>query len=227
MIKAVIFDMYETLITLWYDNPYMGKEMSMEAGIEESTFREIWDPSERDRSLGIRSFDDVLKEILIANGKYTDKLWKTLVAKRKASKEESFKHLHPDIVPMLKALKEQGIKIGLITNCFLEEEEAIRKSVLLPYFDAVCMSCVERLIKPDPMIFQLCLDRLGVTSDECLYCGDGGSRELETALQVGMKPVQALWYMRDNARQGVHRMPEFAGAEKPMDIVEMIKDRQS
>lgn len=45
MIKAVIFDMYETLITLWYDNLYMGKEMSAEAGIEGRVFREIWDPS--------------------------------------------------------------------------------------------------------------------------------------------------------------------------------------
>lgn len=223
MIKAVIFDMYETLITLWYDNPYMGKEMSAEAGIEESVFREIWDPSEHDRSLGIRSFDDVIKEILEVNGKYSEELWKTLVAKRKASKVESFKHLHPDVVPMLKALKEQGVKIGLITNCFLEEEEAIEGSVLFPYFDAVCMSCVERLKKPDPVIFQLCLDRLGLTADECLYCGDGGSRELETALEIGMHPVQALWYNRDSERQGVRRMPQFEGIDSPMDIVALAR----
>lgn len=225
MIKAVVFDMYETLITLWHSNPYMGEQMSADAGIPEPVFREIWDPSEKDRTLGIRDIESVIKEILVANDVYTLELYEKLVGKRKASKVESFNHLHKEIIPMLEGLKAQGIKIGLVTNCFLEEKEAIEASVLFPYFDAVCMSCVERLKKPDEMIFTLCLDRLGVNGDECIYCGDGGSRELWAAENLGMHPVQALWYLKEGAGQPVGRLEGFEGVKSPMDIVALATEK--
>ena len=42
MIKAVIFDMYETLITL-FDSPlYFGTQMAADAGIAEEKFQKIW-----------------------------------------------------------------------------------------------------------------------------------------------------------------------------------------
>ena len=49
------------------------------------------------------------------------------------------KHKHSEIVPMLQALKAQGVSIGLISNCYQEEAIRIRKSDLFPYFDAVCL----------------------------------------------------------------------------------------
>ena len=55
-------------------------------------------------------------------------------------KEEAFEHLHIEIIPMLRALKKKGIMIGLINNCFSEESTVIKKSILYPFFDAVCLS---------------------------------------------------------------------------------------
>ena len=52
MINTVIFDMYETLITLWHNEPYMGREISLDADIPEHVFREIWDKTEEERTLG-------------------------------------------------------------------------------------------------------------------------------------------------------------------------------
>ena len=43
--------------------------------------------------------------------------------------------------------------------------------------------------KPDPLIYQLTTKRLGVEPETCLYVGDGSSRELTGAVQVGMHPV--------------------------------------
>lgn len=51
------------------------------------------------------------------------------------SKEESFEHLHKDIIPMLSALKKKDIRIGLISNCFSEEAMVIKKSILYPYVE--------------------------------------------------------------------------------------------
>ena len=48
---------------------------------------------------------------------------------------------HSEIIPLFMALKEQDIKIGLITNCYFEERDVIKNSVFFDYFDSVCMSC--------------------------------------------------------------------------------------
>lgn len=47
VIKAVIFDMYETLITL-FDSPlYFGTQMAADAGISEEKFQKIWRTEEK------------------------------------------------------------------------------------------------------------------------------------------------------------------------------------
>ena len=181
MIKAVIFDMYETLITL-FDSPlYFGTQMASDAGIAEERFQETWRAEEKNRTTG------------------------------------------KIIIPMLRALKKEGIMIGLISNCFSEESMVIKKSILYPFFDAVCLSFDEGIQKPDPAIFERCIERLGVEADACLYVGDGGSNELEAAQRLGMQVVQAVWYLKEGINQPAQRKTDFEHIEKPMDIIELIK----
>ena len=122
----------------------------------------------------------------------------------------------------LTLLKEKGILIGLISNCFSEEAVLIKESILYPYFDASCLSYEEGLQKPDTAIFQRCLDKLGVQANECLYVGDGGSYELEAAEKVGMKAVQATWYLKENTMQPSKRKMEFEQVEAPLNILNII-----
>lgn len=220
MKKAVIFDMYETLITLWNSKPYMGRELAEDIGIQESKFREIWDLTEDERTLGSKTLEEVLEQVLRVNNRYNVELHQNLVKKRIASKVEAFEHMHPDIIPMLQGLKDKNIKIGLITNCFNEERDAIRNSILFQYFDVVCMSCELGIKKPDQRIFELCIEQLEISPKDCLYCGDGGSKELEVAQRMNMLPVQALWYLKENSRQPVGRLSEFIGVQNPMEILE-------
>ncbi|MDE6698901.1 MAG: HAD family hydrolase [Lachnospiraceae bacterium] len=72
----------------------------------------------------------------------------------------------------------------------------MRQSELFPYFDAVLLSCEQGIQKPDEEIFIRCIEQLHVKPEECLYVGDGGSRELETARKLGMTAAQAVWYLR-------------------------------
>jgi putative hydrolase of the HAD superfamily len=46
------------------------------------------------------------------------------------------------------------------------------------------------LKKPDPRIYRLACENLGVTPEQVLYVGDGSSNELTGATVVGMHPVQ-------------------------------------
>ena len=52
MIKAVIFDMFETLITLFESTAYFGTQMAIDAGISEEEFQSLWEPTEDDRTIG-------------------------------------------------------------------------------------------------------------------------------------------------------------------------------
>lgn len=219
MIKAVVFDMFETLITHFESPLYFGAQIAADVGIPEQAFRKVWDRTESDRTLGRQTLEEVLEVILRDNGVHSEGLIERIVEKRTAVKEDCFAHLHPEILPLLRGLREKGMRIGLISNCFYEEASVIRKSVLFPYFDAVCLSCELGLQKPDDAIFQACADALYVRPDECLYIGDGGSQELEAATAAGMRAVQAVWYLRDGTTQPVGRKAGFEQIEAPMDVM--------
>ncbi len=222
MIKAVIFDMYETLITLFESPPYFGTQIALDAGIEEEKFQEIWNLAEEARTTGKITLEEILEKILKENHCYSESKMKFIVKKRIQSKEEAFEHLHTEIIPLLQLLKERGILIGLISNCFSEEAAVIKKSILYPFLDAVCLSYDEGIQKPDLTIFQRCLEKLGVQAKECLYVGDGGSCELEAAGKVGMKAVQAVWYLKEGAAQPSKRKAEFEQIESPLDILNIL-----
>ena len=72
MVKAVIFDMYETLITHYESPLYFGTQMAHDAGIEEEIFLETWHSSEEDRTLGKITFEEILERILKENGCYSE-----------------------------------------------------------------------------------------------------------------------------------------------------------
>lgn len=224
--KAVIFDMYETLITHYKCPLYFSEEMSGDAGIAVDKFLPLWRSTEHDRWTGKLSFEDTIKMIMEKNNCFSKEKLDLISRKRTATKEEGFRNLHSEIIPMMEGLKEKGIKIGLISNCFSEEAKVIRKSILFPYFDFACLSYEQGLEKPDPKIYDVCTLNLGVKSEECIYVGDGGCMELETALSLGMKPLQAVWYFQDGLVYQSKRNPNFVQVEKPLDILNIVDKNQ-
>ena len=44
--------------------------------------------------------------------------------------------------------------------------------------------------KPDPRIYEICCEWLGIEPAECLFVGDGANDELPGAERVGMTAVQ-------------------------------------
>lgn len=219
MIKAVIFDMYETLITHYETPLYFGTQIAADAGMPEENFQKVWKATSKERTGGEISFEEILEKIFKENNCYSEELMELVLAKRMAVKEDCFRHLHEEILPMLDELKRRGIKIGLISNCFSEEVTAIRNSILYPYFDVPLLSYEEKVQKPDPEIFERCMSRLGVKPEECLYIGDGGSFELEAAAKAGMKAMQAVWYLREGTLQHSKPRDDFEQLKTPMDVI--------
>lgn len=222
-IQAVIFDMYETLITQFCSPLYYGTEIARDLGFSPAEFLPGWRATEEARATGKLTFEDTMERLMKAHGIYTPELHRQVVEKRIAIQADCFTHLHPGILPMLSGLKARGIRIGLITNCFSEEAKLIRESALFEYFDAPCLSWELGVRKPDPAIFHECLEKLGVPAESCLYVGDGGSQELEAARALGMQAVQAVWYRQTafEHKQAAIR-PDFTQVTEPMELLELL-----
>ena len=89
----------------------------------------------------------------------------------------------------LVALRQRGVKLGLITVCSEEVPAAWPESELAGLFDAETFSSDCGLIKPDPEIYLTTLAGLDVEPAQALFVGDGANDELGGAARVGMIPV--------------------------------------
>jgi len=94
-----------------------------------------------------------------------------------------------DSVETLSHLKSRGLKTGLISDCSIETTIAWGNTPFASLFDVTVFSCSVGIRKPDPRIYQIATEQLGVKPQSCLYIGDGSSHELTGASKVGMHPV--------------------------------------
>ena len=201
---------------------YFGEHIAADMGISEAKFREIWDVTDDDRTLGKLTLRDTIDKILKANAIYTRELSDMIVTKRSEIKKQHFKDFREDILPMLEGIKKLGLKIALISNCFEEEVPAIRESSIFPYFDVAMLSYEQGVMKPDQEIYERAVKALEVAPEECMYVGDGGSHELEAALKAGMKPMQARWYLAENTRKPPKPLESFDGFDKPEELTDFL-----
>jgi putative hydrolase of the HAD superfamily len=86
-------------------------------------------------------------------------------------------------------LRSTGYRIGVISNCSNEVPLLWPHTSLAHLVDTAVFSCLERVRKPDPRIYQAACFRLQVSPEACLYVGDGGSNELTGAAAVGMRAI--------------------------------------
>ena len=218
--KAVIFDMFETLVTLHSVPRYFGRNVAADLGADIEKFYPLWHETEEARSKGKMTFEESLLWIGERTHYTHPERIPSAVEKRYAFKTESLQKVEYRIVSLLRELKERGYKVALISNCFLEEAEAIRASVLATCFDVMMLSCEQGVQKPEHEIFERCLAELAVAPEECLYVGDGGSLELETAREFGMETLQAGWFVKNE--QENWKKEGFEAAEDPSEVLRKV-----
>jgi len=94
-----------------------------------------------------------------------------------------------DALPILKALKEKGLKISLISNIGQEIDSYCTELGFDPYLDFKVTSFEVGYDKPHPKIFQLALQRTGVSAHEAVFIGDQYEQDIKGARGVGIKPM--------------------------------------
>jgi putative hydrolase of the HAD superfamily len=95
--------------------------------------------------------------------------------------------LYDDALPVLEALRDHGLMIGLLSNSSRDLGEFVVHHALRA--DAVLTSGAHGKTKPHESIFRALLELLGVAADEAVMVGDTIEDDVEGARAIGMRAV--------------------------------------
>ncbi|MGH7948254.1 MAG: HAD family hydrolase, partial [Candidatus Binataceae bacterium] len=95
--------------------------------------------------------------------------------------------VRPGTHEALAKFRANGIKLAIVSNADGRVEEDSKRYGLAEYFDAIIDSRVVGVEKPDPRIFQLALQRLGVAPEDARYAGDIYSIDMVGARAAGIE----------------------------------------
>jgi epoxide hydrolase-like predicted phosphatase len=118
-----------------------------------------------------------------------------------------FGHLRPDeaMLEAVRRARSQGIRTGLISNSM--GGDLYDRSSFPELFDGVVISGDEGIHKPQPKIYELCCERVGLAPGECVFVDD--LRENCTGAEaVGMTAV-----LHRGAERTLPRLEELLGVE--------------
>lgn len=107
---------------------------------------------------------------------------------RRATQRTLFE-LRLEAPPLLAALRAKGLRLAVVSDCTIELPTAWPDLAVSTAVDTAVFSCLVGRRKPDPELFRLAAEGLGVEPRRCLYVGDGGGRELFGASAFGMTAV--------------------------------------
>ncbi len=197
MIAAICFDLFETLATEYIADFQPSPSIAELLHIEPTQFARAWATLTPAKFRGeLADFAAVLRAICLQLGyEAPESLIAQLHEERLLQKARPFAQVDSRILAMLTALRQRGLKLGLISNASSEEVAAWQHSALAPFFDATIFSFRVGYIKPEAEIYGLTCEALAVEPNATLFIGDGGSDELMGAQRAGLTPYWATWFL--------------------------------
>ena len=220
MLRAVGFDLWETLITNTPEVSLRHRELRLakltrtltERGVRpereriEAAYRDSWNRCHelywsQDRDVPCRRQVELFLEEL---GAHTDEA--TL-----AQLEDDYANVAVDILPvvidgaldLVRQLKARDLRIGLISNTGRTPGYALREILTRLGFrdsiDAMLFSNEHGHCKPQPSIFEDLRRQLGVGCDEMVFIGDNLYVDVHGAQRCGMRAVHFIPSVRGTA----------------------------
>jgi len=201
MIKAVFFDLYQTLVCYEPPRENIQAEVIKEFGIDTTPEKMLYPITAADEfihqehsrlAIGKRSDDEkkalwgqyqavVLKE---AGIEPTKELIRHILGKMQQIKFEPI--LYDDVLSTLNELKEKGLILGLISNVDNDITQLCQNLGLSPLLQVVVTSLDSGYNKPQSEIFKEAIRQAGVQPQEAIYVGDQYRIDVLGAKQAGM-----------------------------------------
>ena len=94
----------------------------------------------------------------------------------------------PETVPTMEALRERGIKLGIVTDNWPSIDRRYKELGLRNYFDAFVISAIVGCTKPCSLMYWTAVDQIGIRPDSLLFVDDN-PRNVEGAIREGMQGV--------------------------------------
>jgi putative hydrolase of the HAD superfamily len=105
-----------------------------------------------------------------------------------------------ETMSVLRSLRDRGLRLGLVSNVALLPD-LMRQDLdalgILELLDGAVFSSELRTRKPDPRVFDACLDELGVIAERAVFVGDRLLDDIAGAQSVGMLAVQTREFRRE------------------------------
>jgi len=189
-LRAVITDLYGTIVYEEYGLDHMYADLAAMLGASPEEIARARALSATDAMLGkIKTAEERAAHTLRALGRSPDHRMVTAFVQTEYASRIRRVRLYPSTRETLVALRQRGIRLGLLSNATYFGRWFTRHCGLEDLYDTIVISSEVGLVKPDPRIYHLICQRLGVQPVECVYIGDGADNELVGARSVGMTTV--------------------------------------
>jgi len=185
MIKAAIFD-------------YGGVIIRMPPGLRYSNFlRSFFNVPKRTIKREATPFFELLQKGMITEYEFWKRLslalGKPVLKNTKGAWRQCLKdnfHIIPEMVRLVKEIKSKGVRTVILSNTIKSHIREIKESLGYKNFDVLIFSCIVGTRKPELKIFKITLEKLKVSSEECLFIDDERNN-LKSAQKLGMKVILA------------------------------------
>lgn len=223
-IEVVFFDLFFTLITPKYN------EIKNENDVLGIT-KEKWERYSEDHQLYLeratgkqKNPQKIIENIIKRMEMTINESEKNEILKLRQNRfQKSLIDVDSKIINVLEDIKKNGQKLCLISNADIIDVMHWKDSPLSDLFDDVIFSYEVGYLKPQIQIYEIALKKMNTIPQKCAFVGDGGSDELKTAKELGMKTIQTGYLLKqerkdhNSAKKFVdHYVEEF---EKIVNIV--------
>jgi putative hydrolase of the HAD superfamily len=134
-------------------------------------------------------------------------------------RRENRLEIFPDALETLQWLREQGCRLALLTNGnVIPQRRKIDTFRLAPFFDSILIEGEIGFGKPDPRVYKLALERLGVSAADVWMIGDNLEWDVLQPQKLG---IFAIWINPSEARAA-----NLASA-RPDRIIRTLSDLRS
>jgi putative hydrolase of the HAD superfamily len=218
MINAVLFDLFETLITESHLRPTRASSLGPSLGLERDAYRKEWKARRPRIVVGTLSFADALTEVSEALAGTASKIAiQDIRQQRIREKAAAYADVDNQLVTLVTELARRGVRLGVISNGFKEDVLGWPDCSLAPLIQCTVFSCEEGVAKPDPEIYLRAVRRLGARPENTVYIGDGGDHELAGAEEAGLRACRAAWFVP--ASPDPRPWPELARCVDVLNLV--------
>ena len=204
-IRAVLWDMGGVLLRNMIPEPriHLAELYGMsEAQLEELVFRNPVSKKATIGEVGVEELWEYVREALQLDPQKLAEFEVTFWSSDRVDEE---------LIDFIQSLR-QNYKIGLLSNAFINARPSLSKRFpgLLNVFDEVVFSYEVKIAKPDPRIYSLMLDKLGLEPENAIFVDDF-RENVEAAHALGIHAIQ--FRNSRQARQAVLEVLSSNGAE--------------